>query len=196
MSGPIQNRSDLFDRALREYFRSNLLDPMSWVRKADELREAAELLRPVLEVRWKEAREDPSWAFSAAAKPLGLNGVWLMLMGFAIENLSKACLIRALSEAQREEVERSSELPKHLRSHDLISLVQAAGLAIDSHEEGELKRMSEAATFFGRYPMPLRAGGLMTPDNDEWRRYNFNQIVDADLEMTRSIFERLRKVSS
>jgi hypothetical protein len=101
-----------------------------------------------------------------------------------------------LSAAQREEVERSSELPRHLRSHDLVSLVQAAGLVIDAHEEGELKRLSEAATFFGRYPMPLVAGGLMTPDNDEWRRYDFDQIVEADLETTRSIFERLRRVSS
>ncbi len=187
---------DLVDRIRREYFARNLLDPASWIRKADELRDAAALLRPELDRKWAQARSDPAWAYGGGDPPLGLNGIWLMLKALEIENLCKARLVASLSNEERAQVDAAGSLPRRLHSHDLPSLMRQTGLALTDEEKGQLERLEDAAVFFARYPLPTRSDRMFSEEAPSRRDYDLNDVVDADSELTEEIARRLREALS
>jgi hypothetical protein len=189
----VKGRAELVARIQQEFFSRNLLEPQSWVSKADELWEAAELLRPALEERWQKARSDPAWAHLGGNPPLGLNGVRLMLCAFAIENLCKASLVSSLSEAERQQVEHKGSLPSRLGSHNLPALARAAGFDVSAEEEAELLRLMEAAVAFGRYPLPKGAERLFAEEPPSQKARDANQLVDADLTIPSALFTRFRE---
>jgi len=188
----LQGPSDLVDRIRRDYFAANLLDPCSWVRKADDLLDAANLLRSELDRRWARTRENPAWRHGGGDPPLGLNGVWLMLRALEIENLCKAHLVTSLSETERGDVERAGVLPARLHSHGLPSLMRQTGLPLTEEEKGELQRLQEAAVAFGRYPLPTRSDRVLSDEHLARRGYDLNDVVDADSAIPSAIARRLR----
>jgi hypothetical protein len=188
----LRGPSDLVNQIRREYFAANLLDPRSWVRKADDLRGAADLMRPELDRRWAVTRADPAWSHGGGNPPLGLNGVWLMLRALEIENLCKAHLVTSLSETEREEVETRGVLPRRLHSHGLLSLMQQTGLLLTGEEIGQLERLEDASVAFGRYPLPTRSDRVLSEENSARRSYDLNDVVDADSELTSAIARRVR----
>lgn len=188
----MRGRADLVERIRREFFTANLLDSRSWIRKADELRDAADLLRSELDQRWARTRRNPAWVHSGGDPPFGLNGVWLMLKAFEIENLCKARLVTSLSEAEREQVETTGVLPVRLRSHGLPSLVRQTGLSLTDQEKGQLERLEDAAVAFGRYPLPTRSDRLFSEEVAVRQGYNLNDVVDADSRIPSAVARRLR----
>jgi hypothetical protein len=182
----------LVNQIRREYFAANLLDPRSWVRKADDLREAANLMRPELDRRWALTRADPAWRHGGGNPSLGLNGVWLMLRALEIESLCKAHLVTSLAEAEREEVQTRGVLPRRLQSHGLTSLVQQIGLPLTGEEIGQLQRLENASVAFGRYPLPKRSDRVLSQENSARRAYDRNDVVDADSELTSAVARRVR----
>ncbi len=192
----MRGRTDLVDRIRREFFAANLLDPQSWIRKANELRDAADLLRPELDRRWARTRRDPAWADGGGEPPLGLNGVWLMLRAFEIENLCKARLVTLLSETERENAEATGVLPERLHSHRLPSLMGQTGLILTGEEKAQLERLEEAAVAFGRYPLPTRSDRLFSEEPPVQADYDLDEVVDADSELPSAIAKRLRDALS
>jgi len=174
------------------FLAANLLDPRSWIRKANDLRDAAGLLRPELDHRWARTRQDPAGAQRGGNRPLGLNGVWLMLKAFEIENLGKARLVKSLSDAERKQVDTTGVLPRRLHSHVLPELFRQTELLLTDEETAQLKRLEEAAVTFGRYPLPARADDLLSPEAPVRQKYDANDVVDADSEITSVIVKRLR----
>jgi hypothetical protein len=189
MKGP----SHLVEKVQVAYFSENLLEPRSWVAKADELWQAAEILRVTLEPRWQKTRDDPSWRYGGGNAPLGLNAVRLMLCAYALENLLKAVLVTSLSPEERKQVESDGSLPGRLGSHDLNSLVSMAGLTVTADETAQLERLSEAAVAFGRYPLPKKATQLFAEESPAQQSKDSNEVVDADMTTPGALFGRLRE---
>jgi len=189
----VKGPADLVEKIQRAYFAANLLEPKSWVSKADELWDAAELLRPTLEDRWKRTRSDPAWAHGGGHPPLGLNGVRLMLCAYAIENLCKASLVSSLLPAERKQVEDDGVLPGRIGSHNLVLLAEMAGCCVSVDEKAELIRLTEAAVAFGRYPLPKKAERLFAEESPSQEAKDANGLVDDDLRLPGILFDRLRK---
>src|SRR5215471_16612137 len=59
----------------------------------------------------------------------------MMLAGFAIENLCKGYLAGRLSHKEREDVQRVGVLPKSLKSHDILNLVEQTGMTLSVTEK-------------------------------------------------------------
>src|SRR4029077_16024250 len=79
----------------------------------------------------------------------------MMLAGFAIENLCKGYLANRLSYEEREDVQRVGVLPKSLKSHDILNLVEQTGMALSDTEKYLLKRITDAVVWRGRYPSAI-----------------------------------------
>jgi len=74
-----------------------------------------------------------------------------MLAGFAIENLAKGLIIegRSFSPTERD------RLVKELTSHDLLRLLDDAGVALTEDETYLVERLETFLVWAGRYPIPL-----------------------------------------
>ena len=79
----------------------------------------------------------------------------MMLAGFAIENLCKGYLAGRLSHEEREDVQRAGVLPKSLKGHDILNLVEQTGMTLSDTEKYLLKRITEAVLWRGRYPSAI-----------------------------------------
>lgn len=131
-------------------FRSNFEKvaemPLTWRLTADELLRASRALLPLIEAD-NRAMNDPSQqAFEPSVVP-----VYMMLAGFAIENLAKAMIIEggSFSPTERE------GLVKELTSHDLLGLLDDAGVALTEDETYLVERLETFLRWAGRYPIPL-----------------------------------------
>jgi hypothetical protein len=77
----------------------------------------------------------------------------MMLAGFAVENLCKGYLAGLLTPEEQEDV-KAGELPKKLKTHDLVELVRSTGMTFSDRDKDLLYRIGEAAIWRGRYPSP------------------------------------------
>jgi hypothetical protein len=77
----------------------------------------------------------------------------MMLAGFAVENLCKGYLAGLLTPEKQEDV-KAGELPKKLKTHDLVELVRSTGMTFSDRDKDLLQRIGEAAIWRGRYPSP------------------------------------------
>ena len=124
--------------------------PRVWLGQAQDLRLAARLL-------WHAHEQEFEKVTSAGrAETLGLGEIALMLMGFALEVLFKGILV-----ARDPSLAGEGRLNGSLKSHDLIALREAVGLDLPAHEAQLLERLSEAAIWMGRYPVPVRSQDLI-----------------------------------
>lgn len=146
--------------------------PGSWLDHADELRDAAEVLwndrsnglrveaDPVVEI--EEVREgnlisEVPRVSSQVSKFYAVSRPYLLLAGFAIENLAKGILV-----AGNPALITDGTLRPEIKTHKLIQLLDK----IDSVEVSEAERKfcsvaSSALPYWGRYPIPLHHGGVM-----------------------------------
>ena len=126
-----------------------------------------------------------------------------MLSAFALENLMKACIVKAKSGELAEEVRSGGRLPEVLRSHDLYELCVSAGLcALAEEEEMLLRRLERSSTWYGRYPVPLRPDGLLGSTESKHRDFRLSLTAYSSSDRSnihRIVTElraRLRKVSA
>jgi hypothetical protein len=114
-----------------------------------------------------------------------------MLKAFEIEDLCKARLVTLLSQTERKQVVTTGVLPRRLHSHLLPGLIRQTGLPLTDEEKAQLQRLEDAAAF-GRYPIPARADRLFSREASVRQKYDLNDVVNADSEMTSAIVRRLR----
>lgn len=71
---------------------------------------------------------------------IALNRPILLNAGYAIELMLKACLVLQKS---------------NIKGHNLINLSERAGVVFDENQKCTLRILSDAVTWWGRYPTPL-----------------------------------------
>jgi len=132
----------VFERSARE--------PTEWALKAGSLSKAARLLRP--EIDGFLARVRRITLADAVHPGHDLPPVFMMLMGFATENLLKGILV-----ARQPSRVGPVKLSKwEGGGHDLVVLAKAAKVKLTRDEKRILLSLSVHAEWLGRYPCPLR----------------------------------------
>lgn len=131
-------------------------DHKVWSRKAHDMRQCAELLvqydAGVFEKVFKERekpRLPPFWAAGPAR----------MMMGFALENLFKALLLKD-PERRRKRFSKEGNLSWGSNGHNLIKLSEEAGFEWGKKEQRYLELWQMCATWAGRYPLPTNENQL------------------------------------
>jgi hypothetical protein len=184
--------SDIFASARIRHFAQSVLSAEAWFHIADELIAAMNVLEPHVERFWEDVRsvvfivdktsDVPSkHQTTVAPSKHSLINQHMMLAGFAIENLCKGYLVGRLSQEERENV-RAGVLPKSLKGHDALDLVEQAGMTLSDTEKYLLKRITEAVLWRGRYPSAV---------SHEWIR-PFAQ-VGSDIRHIKRLLQRLRR---
>lgn len=138
-------------------YAEKLLDPELWIKKAEELLAAAQMLEPEVKKHWDVCLSNLIDRTNIHV-PTDLQGPYFMLIAYALENLCKAALIRESKEKLRNKIVK--QLPKKLEGHNLLDLVNKIELPIDVQEEGLLVRLSHNSVWAGRYPVPMKLEGL------------------------------------
>jgi len=145
--------NETLTRARIARFSQYVLSKQAWFRSANELIAAVELVAPHIAHYWAcpnarflDQKNDPEPEYS-------LVNVHMMLAGFAIENLCKGSLPARLTPKEQEAVTKG-ELPKSLRTHDLLKLIEQTEMTLSDAEKELVNRIGEAR-WRGRYPSPI-----------------------------------------
>lgn len=134
-----------------EKYEDACSDPFMWIRKAVELRKAADVVwadfLSTLEAFQKS--DDLENPFTGQ--------VAIMLYGLAIENHLKAGLVAAGKG-------KNSSGEFNIKSHKIIDLAIKLGLQCSPEEYELLERLEHHITWAGRYPIPLDVKDLYPRD--------------------------------
>jgi len=130
-------------------------DPGAWRKIARELMKAASLLEPAIAKFWEAQK-------ASAPSDGGQIAVHFMLSAYALENLMKARLVE-LAVANGSLSPTLSRLPREIQGHDLIELAKSCGeSALADEYSSILKRLSRAAVWYGRYPVPILPNDIIS----------------------------------
>lgn len=140
---------------LTSHFAQHVLNPKLWIMTAENLISAAERLASDIEGFWKklETFDDGSSLPVSEMDGSRYHNIFMMLYGFAIENLCKGHAVTKLSRLDRLAC-KLGKLPGRLKTHNLESLVTTeVGLVLNDGERELLKRLEAAVKWAGRYPV-------------------------------------------
>jgi hypothetical protein len=116
-----------------------------------------------------------------------------MLTAFAIENLLKAELVRKFYRQFKEEFDSSGELPPLLKRHHLFILAKKAGLSMGPEEEDLLRRLTRAAIWAGRYPIPIEFGELSGGEQfSDGSVRSISYLGGKDVDRLRKLLSKIR----
>ncbi len=155
-------------------------NPTAWLDSATRLKRAADLLPPIYQTEMHAMLQEyaVTGEFAAPEPRFELAPVYLMLSGYAVENLAKGLI------AAKEGVIPPAQ---HLSEE----LMQRAGVELESGEPALVRRLSLFLTSFGRYPVPqmkdagkLVHGSIVTAP----MRYSTNDPNEIN-----PLYERMRE---
>lgn len=165
--------TDILTAARIRHFAQSVLSAEAWFQTADELIAGMHLIGRNVERFWEDYHSivfgadmttDPPSRYQKAnlapkhqetdvGRKHDLANQHMMLAGFAVENLCKGYLAGLLTPEEQEDV-KAGELPKKLKTHDLVELVRSTGMTFSDRDKDLLQRIGEAAIWRGRYPSP------------------------------------------
>ncbi|MBI5025565.1 MAG: hypothetical protein HZC12_02320 [Nitrospirae bacterium] len=113
----------------------------SWIINSQELFKTASEFENDLKILWgppanysTRNENQPSLSF--------VQGIYFMLMSYAIENMCKAVIIKMNKSKLENEIIKNKKLPNSLKTHNLINLVKdKLGIDISADEEELLMRL-------------------------------------------------------
>ena len=151
----------------RVQYLERLLNWKLWIDKAEELLAGAKALEPLVRSLWDTIKADfKEGRYSEGGEaphqpPQNLQGVYFMLVAYALENLFKALIIwEHQDDFQNQVLRKEGKLPGIAKDHDLIRLAKEAHFVIDVGDEDLLTRLHWNSVWAGRYPIPVDCGGL------------------------------------
>jgi hypothetical protein len=143
-----------WDAVHRSNYERTAFGASDWILRAWDLYESARRLEPEVLRVWERYRELSEG--SAGNYPRNYcQGVYFMLLSFAVENLLKAAVIAKKGGQYRQDFRAKRRFPAELKGHDLLKLAHTAGLNLQDGEEDLLRRLKRCAIWCGRYPVPL-----------------------------------------
>ncbi len=147
-----------WEKVVKSIFKTKLLDENAWLEKANDLLDSATLFEKEVYKVWDTIRQTGGKGDKIRT---GYFGTHFMLIAFAIENILKSKIISKNKIEFRKSIIEKGKLPKVLKSHDLYKLANMLDILLDSKEESYLRRLSRAAVWAGRYPVPLEHKDLL-----------------------------------
>src|SRR5438067_2153609 len=167
-----------------EHYKTKLSDHHFWFEMGLDLHQAASAVEPLVTrlTRTKRAKlglEAPTEATEAQPR-VGIQEVYLMLLGYAAECFIKRRLTRVLLRGKKKHGFNVKELPKELKSHNLRQLCDDAKIKVWPIEERAVRLLEGAVMWRGRYPVPRRAVRLEP-----------TLLSESDLEDAKSFVQRL-----
>lgn len=172
-------------------FLRALADPRSWFDQADELLEAAKLIRPDVERFW-EAFGRSFHDANVQLPPRDFVGVYFMLVAYATENLLKGALVQKHKSDLCNEARTNGRLPKRLKSHNLWELSREIAFVSQNGDEDLMRRLAKSAVWVGRYPVPMSAANADSEQFSDGTFYPTTVDSNSDLEEIDDLLERLR----
>ena len=133
-------------------FAEQLTAPRGWASRAWILRVSAE----ALEQLWRRDQDRLSQGGTLSDCPYVLTCLTAsMLNGMALECLAKAIIAH-------QHPRSASDFLKAIRRHGhrLASLLECAGVTLSDEERELAERLTTLVEWMGRYPAPLRPGGM------------------------------------
>jgi hypothetical protein len=125
-------------------FQRAAAEPLAWRLTAESLVRAARILLPSIEERVRA---------TLAGEPLSgeppSTGAYMLLIGLAAENLVKGILV-----ARHDGPTSAGMLAKDLKSHQLLDLLNRAGVRLDDDQSYLVQRLEVFVVWAGRYPVP------------------------------------------
>jgi hypothetical protein len=193
--------SNPFAKERIRHFSQSVPSAEAWFRTANELITAMDLLQPHVERFWDDVRSLVFIVDKTSDAPLkhqtsdaptkhetsdapskhNLINQHLMLAGFAIENLCKGYLAGRLSHEQQKAV-RAGVLPKFLKSHNILKLIEQTGMTMSDNQKYLLDRIADAVSWRGRYPSATSHGSIRP----------FAQI-GSDIRHIKTLLQKLRR---
>lgn len=167
--------------------------PNDWRSLASELREAADLLwndrSNGLRAEVDHVADVKDGQFvekTIARKIYSISRPFILLAGFAIENLLKGLIVES-----RPETITSGTLHDSLKSHSLEQLAgQLEGIEFSSDELKFLRTAQSAIPYWGRYPIPLNFNRVVPEVGMTEQHYQtFSVLFDR---LDRELFFRIR----
>lgn len=147
-------------------------NPDMWLLTARRLFASANLVATEAMRRWDDIDfrkpRDQTYKIQDEFSAGDFQAVYMMLAGFALENLFKACLIEKNRTALRESVTKSGKMPNILKTHDLRKLAKRCEIELDQDTKSLLDRITKHSVWRGRYHFPLDFETFyhLTPEND------------------------------
>jgi hypothetical protein len=193
-----------WDRVSKSNYLTKLFDVDAWLKTSDRLRATAKIFERRISQSWKATM---AWMKDQTLPlpKIDVRGVHFMLNAYAVENLFKAALIQASQPTagvfiQRQaspyyqEFMRTGELPDELRSHDLFALAQKLGIKCGPGEEDLLRRLTRAAEWYGRYPVPISSSEFRGDEVfSSGKEYAVSYEAEDDVRRLRRMFVNLEK---
>lgn len=185
---------DPWDAVSRSNYANELLSSQEWFDTANELTAAMELLEPHVLAYWQSMYH---WSKGTMMfREHAFTALYMMLAGFAIENLCKGFAVNKLTFKERDDVKKAGRLPSRLEGHNLLTLVKDIGLSIDLQEEELLQRMKRAAVWFGRYPVPKYYRNRDRMKLQDGKTYSTSWEGSTDCHRAKRLIERIRDLVS
>jgi hypothetical protein len=116
---------------LKADFATMVADPWRWLNAAQNLFLTAEQMESRIQALWKSvhdsfAKKEPS---RTPIEVADYQKVYMVLIGFCIENLLKGNIIEQDREGVRRETSKTGKLPEKVKTHDLLVLANNAILS-------------------------------------------------------------------
>ena len=172
-------------------FSNRLTDTSLWIRMADELIDAANVLEVDVVKYWSEIQLDEHNQPVNTSGRQYVQGPYCLLIAYAFENYFKALLIHQNQKDLKGWL--LTKLPGYLKQHDLGKLASESKFKLDTSEEELLSRLSRSSIWAARYPVPIDAEGLANIKKfSTGQSYFIAYYAPQDIERIHNFIDRLR----
>ena len=174
-------------------FSERLVETGLWIQSAQYLEAAATVLEPEIRRYWAEVKVEDGQVKQAPQRKC-VQGQYLMLIAYALENYIKAILIHRNIDSLRGWL--LSDLPCYIKNHNLVSLAREANIRLNTSEEELLCRLSRYSTWAARYPVPTDSDSLKAEKElSDGRTYLMACYYPTDLDRILCFAGRLRETA-
>jgi hypothetical protein len=175
---------------IREELESAVCDARAWLVEADRLKRAADIIGTHFQSEanawFKHALHDGSDEARTAAFALAPS--YLMLAGYAIEDLAKGLIVALDSSADTARWVSSTHLCDEMMTRAAVELVDA--------EPDLVERLGHRIRWAGRYPTPHIGDALAFAESVRKRGFFGNPMRAStdDVRMVNELFDRMRQM--
>ena len=180
-------------------YLDGLLNPRSWVERADEMLDASKVLEPQLRKYWSvvltNAKEGTygKGGEHPHVPPPNLHGPYFILVSYALENLFKALIIKRQKDEISTQFLQTGRLPRLIRAHNLVKLSKEANIKMDVGEEDILTRLSRQSRWKSRYPVPVELNDMQNViQYSDGKPYFIDYYAPGDIDRLNAIVQKVR----